>query len=113
LIEHSFGCIPGKEIAVSYGCSFSIFEVFFFIYSYVHTIFVSFLTPLPQTLPFPQAPSLSLPTSHLQAEMVLPLSLISLKTRHKHNKEDKAFLIVELRIAIVKIPSTAFHVHMF
>jgi hypothetical protein len=36
----------------------------------------------------------------LQAEHVLPLSLILLKRRHKHNKEDKAFLLVELRIAI-------------
>jgi hypothetical protein len=33
-----------------------------------------------------------------------------LKRRHKHNKEDKAFLLVELRIAIQRdsIPSVAF-----
>jgi hypothetical protein len=37
-----------------------------------------------------------------QAEPVLSLSLILLKRRHKHNKEDKAFLLVELRIAIQK-----------
>jgi hypothetical protein len=29
---------------------------------------------------------------HFQAESVLPLSLIFLKKRHKHNKEDKVFL---------------------
>jgi hypothetical protein len=35
-----------------------------------------------------------------QAEPVLPLSLILLKRRHKHNKKDKAFLLVEVRITI-------------
>jgi hypothetical protein len=40
------------------------------------------------------------PPFHFQAEPVLPLSLILLKRRHKHNKEDKAFLLAELRIAI-------------
>jgi hypothetical protein len=39
---------------------------------------------------------------HFQAEPVLLLSLILLKRRHKHNKEDKVFLLVELRIAIQK-----------
>jgi hypothetical protein len=70
-----------------------------FIYSHVHTLFGSFL---------PSAPSptlLSLP--RFQAEPVLPLSLILLKRRHKHNEEDKAFLLVEIRIAI-QIPSIAF-----
>jgi hypothetical protein len=37
-----------------------------------------------------------------QAETVLPLSLILLKKRHKHNKKDIVFLLVELRIAIQK-----------
>jgi hypothetical protein len=37
---------------------------------------------------------------HFQAETVLPLSLILLKRQHKHNKKDKAFLLLELRIAI-------------
>jgi hypothetical protein len=35
-----------------------------------------------------------------QTGPVLPLSLILLKKRHEHNKEDKVFLLVELRIAI-------------
>jgi hypothetical protein len=46
--------------------------------------------------PLPAAPS------HFQAEPVLPFSLILLKKRHKHNKEDKVFLLAELRIAIQK-----------
>jgi hypothetical protein len=95
-----FGYIPGREIALSHGCSFSIFWNFFFTYSYVHTIFVPFLTPPPHVLPFTHAPTLSLPTYHFQAERVLPLSLIFLKRRYKHKKEDKEFLLVELRIAI-------------
>jgi hypothetical protein len=43
---------------------------------------------------------------HFQAVPVLPLSLI--KKRHKHNKEGKAFLLVELRITIQKYSNIAF-----
>jgi hypothetical protein len=67
-----------------------------FIYSHVHTLFGSFLPhapPSPPSLPFPP---------QFQAGPVLPLSLILLKKRDKHNKEDKMFLLVELRIAIQK-----------
>jgi hypothetical protein len=39
---------------------------------------------------------------HFQAEPVLPLSLTLLKKRHKYNKEEKSFLLVELRIAMQK-----------
>jgi hypothetical protein len=53
----------------------------------MHTLFGSSLHPA------------SLPP-HFHAKPVLPLSLILLKKRHKHIKEDKAFLLVELRIAI-------------
>jgi hypothetical protein len=49
------------------------------------------------TCPLPPPPPPHPP--HFQAELVLPLFLILLKKKHKHNKEDKAFLIVELRIA--------------
>jgi hypothetical protein len=55
----------------------------------VHTLFEPFLSP-----------SSLLPTTHFQAEPVLPLSLILLKRRHKHDKKDKAFLLVEIKIAI-------------
>jgi hypothetical protein len=47
-----------------------------------------------------------------QAGPVLPLSLILLKKRHKHDKEDKAFLLVELRIAIQRDSYYCFHVPM-
>jgi hypothetical protein len=37
-----------------------------------------------------------------QAGPVLPLSLVLLNKRGKHNKDDKVFLLVELRIAMQK-----------
>jgi hypothetical protein len=55
----------------------------------VHTLFGSFLPPALLPLQF-------------QAGLVLPLLLILLKKRHKPNKEDKEFLLVELRVAIQK-----------
>jgi hypothetical protein len=64
-------------------------------YSHVHILFGSFLPSAPYS---PLSP---LPR-HFQAEPVLSLSLILLKKRHKPNKEDKVFLLVELRIAIQK-----------
>jgi hypothetical protein len=63
----------------------------FFFYSLIHMCthcLGHFSHPLSPTPP------------HFQAESVLPLSLILLKRKHKHNKKDKAFLLVELRIAI-------------
>jgi hypothetical protein len=65
-----------------------------FIYSYVHTLFGSFLHPAPLPYVLPHFPN------QFQAGPVLPLSLILLKKRLKPNKEDKAFLLVKLRIAI-------------
>jgi hypothetical protein len=55
---------------------------------------ISPLCPLPNPLP-PSSPQ-------FQTGPILPLSLILLKKRHTHNKEDKAFLVVELRRAIQK-----------
>jgi hypothetical protein len=52
--------------------------------------------------PLPPSPILSTFTPQFQAGPVLPLSIILLKKRDKHNKEDKVFLLVELRIAIQK-----------
>jgi hypothetical protein len=46
-----------------------------------------------------------------QAGPVLPLWLILLKKRHKHNKKDKAFLLVELRLAIQKDSYYCSHVN--
>jgi hypothetical protein len=82
---------------------FSLFY-FLFIYSHVHTLFGSFLPPVPHPLPS------SLPL--FQSGTILPLSLILLKKRHEHNKEDKAFLWVELRRAIQKDSHYFFHVPM-
>jgi hypothetical protein len=65
-----------------------------FTYSHVHTLFGSFSPPLALY------PTLFSLPHHLQAESVLPLSLILFKRRHKHNKEDKVFLLAELRIAV-------------
>jgi hypothetical protein len=57
---------------------------------------------------FPTLSSLPHPRS-FQAE---PLSLILLKKRHRHNKEDKAFLLVEIRTAIEKYSYHCFRVQM-
>jgi hypothetical protein len=59
-------------------------------------LFGSFLPLVP--LPY----LLLLSPLQVQAGPVLPLPLILLKKRHKPNKEDKAFLLVELRIATQK-----------
>jgi hypothetical protein len=74
------------------------YYIFFKKYSFIHMCIhcLGHFSPLP---PFPPSPPFP-PQS--QAGPVLPLSLILLKKRHKHNKEDKVFLLVELRIAIQK-----------
>jgi hypothetical protein len=57
-----------------------------FIHMCVHCLgHFSPLSPSPQPLPSP----------NFQIGHVLPLSLILLKKRHKHNKEDKVFLLVK------------------
>jgi hypothetical protein len=55
----------------------------------VHILLGSFLPNAPLTQPLPSS------LSQFQAGPVLPLSLILLKRRHKHNKEDKVFLLVK------------------
>jgi hypothetical protein len=68
-----------------------------FFYLFIHnvgTLFGSCLQPAPVAHPLPSSPP------QFQAGPVLPLSLILLKKRHKQNKEDKAFLLVELRIVM-------------
>jgi hypothetical protein len=86
-VEHLF-----LHVFLDICTSFCYFNFLLFIYSHVHTLFESFLPPAP--LPHPLL--------HFQAEPVLPLSLILLERRHKHNKEVKVFLLVELRIGIQK-----------
>jgi hypothetical protein len=58
-------------------------------------LFGLFLLPAPP-------PTLSLLPLQFQAGPVMPFLLVSLKKRDKHNKEDKVFFLVELRIAIQK-----------
>jgi hypothetical protein len=76
---------------------------FFLVYSHVHTLFWSFLHPAP----------LSLCPPEFQAGLILPLSLILLKKGYMHNKKDKEFLLVELRIAVQKESYNCFHVPMY
>jgi hypothetical protein len=66
-----------------------------FYYSFIHMCIHCLVHFSPVAPPLPSLPSLA-------AEPVLPLSLILLKRRHEHNKEDIAFLLVELRTAIQK-----------
>jgi hypothetical protein len=70
---------------------FSLAVIYLFIYSHVHTLFGPFLL---------MAPCFLSPTPSFQAEPVLPSFPNLLKRRHEHNKKGKAFLLVELRIAI-------------
>jgi hypothetical protein len=74
---------------------------FLFLFLIIHLFTCAYIVwvispPCLTSLPFPPFPP------HFQTEPVLPLSLILLKKRHKYNKEDKVFLLVELRIAIQK-----------
>jgi hypothetical protein len=81
-------------------CLFVLLLVLFY-YSFIHMC-IHCLGHFPST-PHPPSSSLTLCPlpSCFQVEPVLHLSLILLKRRHKHNKEDKVFLLVELiRIAI-------------
>jgi hypothetical protein len=68
----------------------------FFCCSFIHM----YIYCLGHFSPLPFSPTLSPSPTQFQAGPLLPLSLILLKKRHKHNKEDKVFLLVELRIAI-------------
>jgi hypothetical protein len=93
-----------ENIKISFIFHNEITFLLLFIYSHVHTLFGSFFHPaFPH--PFPPAPR------QFQAGPVLPLSLILLKKRHMI-KIDKAFLLVELRIAIQKDSYYCFHVSM-
>jgi hypothetical protein len=82
---------------------FIIFLFFFYYYSFIHRYIqcLGHFSPLPPS-------SLSLPFPPLfQTGPVLPLSLILLKKRDSHNKEDKMFLLVKDSYTR-NIPSIAF-----
>jgi hypothetical protein len=94
--KNSFSYLSGNELILRIYKRLNFFFKFsriLFIYLYVHTLFGSLLHPAPLNHP------LGLYSPQFQAGPVLPLSLILLEKRHKHTKEDKAFLLVELRIA--------------
>jgi hypothetical protein len=81
------------------------FKKIIHLFTYVYIVWV-ISPPRPPPLPFfPSSPQ-------FQAGPVLPLSLILLKKRHKHNKKGKVFLLVELRIVIQKDSYYCFHVPM-
>jgi hypothetical protein len=67
---------------------------FSFIHKCIHCLGHFSLFPLPSLSP--------LFSPQFKAGPVLPLSLVLLEKRDKHNKEDKIFSLVELRIAIQK-----------
>jgi hypothetical protein len=81
--------VPREQYTLDF--SFLFFFILSFFYSHVHTLLRSFLPTCLLTLTHP-----------FQAGPVLPLSLVLLKKRDKPNKEDKVFLLLELRIAIQK-----------
>jgi hypothetical protein len=74
-----------------------VFYLFIYLYSFIHMCINWVISP-----PCPSLPLSPLFPPQFQEGPVLPLSLVLLKKRDKRNKEDKVFLLVELRIAIQK-----------
>jgi hypothetical protein len=88
-----------KSLFPSKSCVCVFFLTVFFIY-FIHLFPCAYIIwAISPTCP--PHPILLLPTpTHFQEEPVLPFSPILLKRRHMHNNKDKAFLLVEIRIAI-------------
>jgi hypothetical protein len=77
-------------------CQVPVFSsIYCFIHLFTYAYIVWAISP-PSPPPHPSPPH----TPCLPGRTVLPLSLFLLKRKHKDNKEDKAFLLVEIRIAI-------------
>jgi hypothetical protein len=80
--------------------------IYLFLYSfyYYYYYFLFTCSYIIWVISSPCPPPLSSPLfpPQFQAGPVLPLSLVLLKKREKPNKEDKVFLLVELRIVIQK-----------
>jgi hypothetical protein len=81
-IYFPFVCIQLSNIGIK------IFLLFIFYYSFIHRCVYC----LGHFSPLPPSPTFSPLLPHFQAEPVLPLSIILLKRRHKHNKEDSIFV---------------------
>jgi hypothetical protein len=71
---HAYMCV---HIYITYG---NLFIYWTFFYSFIYMC-IHWVTSPPRPLPLPLLPT----PPHFQAESVLPLSLILLKRRHKHN----------------------------
>jgi hypothetical protein len=113
MISHFTVSYLKRCVVVTHALICFFFFLLLFISSHVHTLFGSFLYPVPPPWPFaPPTPFPPFPPQ-FQAGPVLPLSLILLKKRHKHKKEDKAVLLVELRIAIQRDSYYCSHVPMW
>jgi hypothetical protein len=93
-----------QHIVESHESKFIYLFVFIHLFTYAYIVWVISPPDPPQSAPHPPG---------FQAEPVLPLSLILLKRRHKHKKKDKAFLLVELRVAIQRDSYHCFHVQMW
>jgi hypothetical protein len=93
---HICFCASTMRILFLCLCSIVSSHVLFFFNSFIHMCIhcLGHFSPL---LPLSCSPC---HPPCFQAEPVLPLSLILLKRRHKHNKKDKAILLLELRVAI-------------
>jgi hypothetical protein len=85
--------IPGIVLFIYLSIFIYLFIILLFICAYIVWVISPLFPSSPLSSPFPP---------QFQAGPVLPLSLVLLKKRDKPNKEDKAFLLVELRIAIQK-----------
>jgi hypothetical protein len=83
--------------------TFLFFIVHLFTCAYIAWVISPPCPPPPPFLHFPP---------QFQIGPVLPLSLILLKKKHKHNREDKAFFLVELRIVTQRDSYYCFRVPM-
>jgi hypothetical protein len=120
-VSHSFGFIPRSGIPRSYGRSmFSFFFLensFFFFYSYVHTMFGSFLPPSPCPFPYPH-PLLPLllpltpPYPSLPGRNYFALISNFVEESISNNRKDQGFLLIEIRIAIQGVDLHCFPVHV-
>jgi hypothetical protein len=64
-----------------------------FLFVFIHLLTCAYIVWVISP-PYPH-PTLSPQPPRFQAELVLPLSLILLKRRHKHNRKDKVPLLVK------------------
>jgi hypothetical protein len=101
-----------KSSAVFIHRKMTLKNIFFFYYSYVHTMFGSFLPPSPCPVLYRLPPSSPLLPPRYQAETILPLCLILFKKEYKQQYEGPRVLLVEIRIAIQGVDLYCFPVHM-